>query len=87
MTENGLHAQELGDGAFATVRCGGSCGGAVEQRAGARAYSHGLLRHFAEATATILVKVAERMQSLWTALHTTSALVCARGEARNVSSV
>ena len=47
---------------------------------GARAYAHGLPRHFAEATATILVNVAERMQSLWTALHTTSALFCARGE-------
>ena len=54
---------------------------------GARAYTHGLPRHFAEATATILVKVAERMQSLRTALHTTSALVCARGEGRNMSSV
>ena len=50
--------------------------------------THGLPRHFAETTATILVKVAERMQSLWTALHKTSALVCAgRGKRGNVSGV
>ena len=53
-----------------------------------RARAHGLPRHFAETTATILVKVAERMQSLWTALHKTSALVCAgRGKRGNVSGV
>ena len=65
------------------ARGGAACGGAVE---GAR--THGLPRHFAETTATILVKVAERMQSLWTALHKTSALVCAgRGKRGNVSGV